>query len=121
MKFSTTRRLTREELRSVEARIRETNNSLSEHQFLAQVRQIATWTGWMIYHTHNSLHSPAGFPDLVLCRAPRLIFVELKSDRGKVRTEQTFWLDELGGISSVETYVWRPSDLDEIGRILARA
>jgi hypothetical protein len=94
--------------------------TVSEAAFLAQVRELATWTGWMIYHTHNSIHSPAGFPDLVLARTPRLIFAELKTERGRPSEKQTYWLDELRGVAGVETYVWRPADLDDISRILSR-
>jgi hypothetical protein len=93
---------------------------ISERQFEAQVRELATLTGWMVYHTNNSLRSPEGFPDLVLARAPRLIFAELKSAGGRVSDQQTYWLDELRGVAGVETYVWRPADLDEITRILSR-
>lgn len=50
-----------------------------------------------------------GFPDLVLVRPPRLIFVELKSDTGKIRPDQQWWLDRLTG-TAAEVYVWRPSD-----------
>lgn len=64
---------------------------------------------WLVYHTHNSRHSEKGFPDLVLVRAPRLIFAELKRQQGKVSLEQQLWIDKLDGCD-VEVYVWRPSD-----------
>jgi hypothetical protein len=121
--------INRQQLREIEARMKafafgnggvRLGVALPERQFQEQVRELAKWTGWMIYHTHNSTHSPAGFPDLVLARSPRLIFAELKNDVGRQSDEQTHWLDELRGVAGVETYVWRPSDLDEIQRILAK-
>lgn len=51
-----------------------------------------------------------GFPDLVLLRPPRLIFAELKSDRGRVDFDQATWLNSLGTVAGVEDYVWRPRD-----------
>jgi hypothetical protein len=93
---------------------------ISERQFESHVREIATWTGWKIYHTYNSIHSPAGFPDLVLARAPRLIFAELKSDDGRLTDEQTCWLEELRGVPTIEVYVWKPADLVDITKILAK-
>jgi hypothetical protein len=52
----------------------------------------------------------AGLPDLILCKPPRLIFAELKSERGRVRAEQQAWLDALRQCAGVEVYLWRPSD-----------
>jgi len=48
----------------------------------------------------------AGFPDLVLAKAGRVIFVECKSERGSVSPEQAEWLNILPG----EVYVWGPAD-----------
>jgi hypothetical protein len=61
-----------------------------------------------------------GFPDLVLAKQRRVIFAELKSATGKLSQDQEDWMTELespvGG--SHETYVWRPDDIDEIGKVL---
>jgi hypothetical protein len=46
-----------------------------------------------------------------------LLFVELKAERGEVTPAQQGWLDALSKCS-VECYVWRPSDRDEIARVL---
>ena len=66
---------------------------------------------WLPYHTFDSRRSEPGFPDLVLCRPPRLLFVELKSEKGKLTAEQERWLALLAEVPGVETKVWRPSDL----------
>jgi hypothetical protein len=75
---------------------------------------------WEVYHTHDSRHSPAGFPDLVLVRPPRVIFAELKTATGRVTADQWRWRDLLDGCPGVECYLWRPYDRDEILRVLAR-
>ena len=80
--------------------------------------EMATLFGWRHYHTWSSVHSPAGFPDLVLVRPPRLIFAELKSQVGRVTPAQKAWLDDLYATPSTEVYLWRPSDLDDIERVL---
>ena len=59
----------------------------------------------------------AGFPDLVLVRAPRVIFAELKSAKGKLSGDQEAWLLALAG-TPIESYVWRPAQIDEVERIL---
>jgi hypothetical protein len=84
------------------------------------VRTLAQYTGWKIYHTYDSRRSSPGFPDLVLVRPPRLLFVELKVGRRKVTNEQELWLLALGACSA-ETYVWRPDDWPTIEEVLSRA
>ena len=42
------------------------------------------------------MHSPKGEPDLRLVRPPRVVFLELKADKGKLTPEQTEGLDLLG-------------------------
>ena len=58
-----------------------------------------------------------GFPDCVFSRRERLIFAELKAGRGKPSIEQEAWLVSLRS-APVEVYVWKPSDIDEIEKIL---
>lgn len=85
----------------------------SERGFLAAVREAAAWAGWLIYHTHDSRRSPAGFPDLVLVRGTRVVFAELKTEQGRVTPAQRRWLDALAA-TSAEAYLWRPSDWSTI-------
>lgn len=93
--------------------------ALSERQWQAQVLRLAGLHGWMAHHTHDSRRSQPGFPDLVLVRAGRLIFAELKTDTGRLRPEQAVWLDELQR-TPAEVYVWRPADVDAVVAVLSR-
>lgn len=93
---------------------------LSEKQFSRQVCDLARVFGWKVYKTWISIHSPAGFPDLVLVRPPQLIFAELKSERGKLSLAQAEWIDALGRSGSHQVYIWRPSDFEIIERTLRR-
>lgn len=108
----------------------------SEAAFQQQVLQLAGFYGWLSYHTHDSRRSQPGFPDLVLVRGPELLFVELKTDKGRVRPEQQVWLQALtviqsavcrirldsggGELPAVEAHLWRPKDFDELHARLAR-
>lgn len=74
--------------------------------------------GWEPYHTHDSRRSHAGFPDLVLCRPPRLLLVELKAARGRVRPAQRKWLALLRAVPGVEVAVWRPGEWESILEVL---
>jgi len=62
--------------------------SMTEREFQQAVVQLARLMGWRVHHTRPALtqrgrwltpiQGDAGFPDLVLCRPPRLILAELK-------------------------------------------
>jgi hypothetical protein len=97
---------------------RSTDSAVSERELTGYVRDVAGALGWRRYHAWLSKHSPAGFPDEVLVRPPRLVFAELKSERGRLSDEQEAWLEELRTVPGVEVFVWRPADMDEIATVL---
>jgi hypothetical protein len=92
-------------------------------------KALATMLGWTSYHTLRSKGSKTGYPDRTLVR-DRIIFAELKREaevgkRGQplklshdVTDDQRDWLDKLARAGG-EVYVWKPSDLEEIARILS--
>ena len=96
--------------------------AIPEGDFLATVTELATLCGWLVYHTYDSRRSQAGFPDLVLARADKLVFAELKTNTGQLRTAQLEWLDTLGAVAAsqpdVDVYLWRPADWPGIVKIL---
>jgi hypothetical protein len=85
---------------------------MSEADLSRAVQDIARLFRWRLFHSWTSVHSPAGFPDLVLCRPPRLLMVELKREAGKLTQAQAEWMFDLGRCEGVEAAIWRPSDLD---------
>ena len=84
-------------------------NKITEKQLQANIVKLAHLYGWHHYHTFNSKFSPKGWPDLVLCRPPVILFIELKTNKGVVTPDQSKWLDMLKQCG-LETFVWRPSD-----------
>lgn len=92
--------------------------SVTEAEWLGFVTTLARTLGHDVYHTHDSRSSTAGFPDLCMVRDGRLIFAELKSERGKVSAAQQEWLDALAKVDGIEVYVWRPSQQDEVIALL---
>jgi len=92
-----------------------------EADFQAAVLKLSHLLRWRSYHTYRSDRSPSGWPDLVLCRPPRLLLVECKSETGTLSDEQEEWLDDLRLCPGVEVYVWKPSDFAEIKRVLGAA
>ena len=89
-----------------------------EKQFQARIVQLARTLHYECYHTWLSIRSAKGWPDLVLCKPPRLLFVELKAAGKKPTPSQQKWLDMLRA-SGQEVYVWGSSDdLQQITDIL---
>lgn len=93
----------------------------SEAEFQDSVLELAHKLGWeLTYHTYDSRRSTEGFPDLVLCRPrdERLVIAELKRIDGRVTPAQRAWLDALGAARYKDVRVWRPTDWDDIQRLL---
>jgi VRR-NUC domain len=100
---------------------------VTEHDFTVLVIDLARLHGWRVAHFRPAMTKDgwrtavqgdgAGFPDLVLVRANRLLFAELKTDRGILTGEQRSWLNGLRGAHS-EVYLWRPKDYNEIEQVL---
>lgn len=57
-----------------------------------------------------------GYVDLTMARDGRVIFAELKTEKGKLSPAQEEWRDALEG---QEYYLWRPSHWPIIERVLA--
>lgn len=90
---------------------------MNETQWMGKVREIADLYGFDVYHTHRSDRSDAGWPDLVLRKEPRLIFAELKSQKGRTSKDQVKWLNGLVACGQ-EVALWRPDDLPTVLRVL---
>lgn len=99
-----------------------------EADFQLQITQLAHLLGWEDFHvragrTKDSWRTPGsgtmarGWPDLVLVRGKRLLFVEVKRDGGKLTADQERVLGVLDG-TSAEVYCWRPADWDQLEKVL---
>lgn len=89
----------------------------SEKHFMGAVIDAARALGWQDYHQWLSIHSRRGWPDLVLLRPPRALFIELKAERGKLSPVQHECLGRLEACHQ-EVHVWRPSMWKHIMEIL---
>lgn len=88
-----------------------------DRQLFRGPKALATMLGWTTYHTLRSRGSRSGYPDRT-CVRERILFAELKREKTKPTAEQVEWLDRLANAGG-EVYLWRPSDLGEIGNVLA--
>ena len=92
---------------------------MTEKEFQDKVVKYAQYLGILCYHTYDSRRSQRGFPDLVLVGKHKVVYVELKSARGKVSNEQREWLTRLTSAGQA-AYVWRPDDWPSIEVFLPR-
>lgn len=96
----------------------------TEASFMRRIMEYAQLRGWQVFHDEHSLWNERGLPDLILTRWPRqddfarLVFAEIKVSGGKLRVEQTYWIETLRHVPGVEVFVWRPADWDNIQRTL---
>lgn len=92
---------------------RELADSMLEEVLLARVLELAAWHGWRAAHfrpaqTRGGRWLTAvqaqgkGYPDLTLAHGPagRLVFAELKTERGRATPDQRLWLDQLGAVAA---------------------
>lgn len=96
---------------------------MNEADWQRQIIDLAHLCGWRVAHFRPAMNrrgewrtpvaaDGAGFPDLVLIR-DRVIFAELKSDRGRLSDGQRQWIAALGD-AGCEVHVWRPADFDTV-------
>lgn len=114
---------------------------LSEAQFQRQVVRYADLMGWRVRHDRATnqrsrcrrcrsplvcascatpvtvVRNDAGLLDLLLVRRPRIVWAELKSQRGTMTDDQLATYLELKACGQ-EVYLWKPSDWPVIERIL---
>lgn len=103
---------------------------VGERDFTAQVIALAQIYGWRCAHFRpcrtekgwrTAVQGDSGFPDLVLAKAGRVLFIELKTERGRIRVEQNLWLHAIGNRANHQTFLWRPRDWGLIQQVLGAA
>ncbi len=100
----------------------ELDSHVSEADLQHQVEQFLTLQGWLWFHDRATnmpgAHlNPAGFPDIVAVhpRTGHVIFVELKTEKGRLTVPQLAWANALRSAHSDHSHRYllvRPSLLD---------
>lgn len=98
-------------------------HSMSEVELSGTIIRMAEERGWLVKppdkanngngnHRAHRNGTASGFPDLVLARDGEVLFLELKTQAGKLSPEQVLWSMALPSNSGTTRYeVIRPSDL----------
>lgn len=69
------------------------NGKMTEAELQTALVRCAREQGWLVHFAWKSVHSPKGWPDLVIARGRFLCVWELKNDTAKPTPEQIAWLD----------------------------
>ena len=103
---------------------------ISEHYFSTQIEDLLDTYHWVWIHFRpariikdgeeswrTAVSGYKGFPDYVAIRPNddgkcRLLFIELKGEKGKLNENQLEWAELLSACSEVEYHLWRPSDFE---------
>lgn len=98
-----------------------------EREFATMVEHLLDLFGWRWKHDEPAVRQSGrwatafrgdrGFPDYVATRDGRLLFAEIKNERGRLTRQQADWLDALRQ-TGAEVHVWRPDDLETIKELL---
>ncbi len=91
---------------------------IGEEAFQALVVDLAERFRWVAWHDNDSRRNDAGLPDLLLIRE-RVIWRELKTQKGRLSAEQAAW-GELLLRCGQDWAIWRPSDWAEVVATLTK-
>lgn len=82
---------------------------MRERDLQQAVIDLARLLGWLAYHPYDSRRSEPGFPDLVLVHPAkgRVLYRELKSERGRLSPAQRKWISALNQ-AGADADVWYP-------------
>jgi len=110
---------------------------ITERDFSSAVEDLFKLFGWRFSHFRpartekgwrTAITGDRGFPDYVAVRNARLVFIELKSEKGRLTEAQAEWLELLRQcqrerlrhmeVPNIEVYLWKPSMFEEIVGVL---
>ena len=89
----------------------------TEHAFTRYVINLAERLGWKVSWIRDARKTYSrGVPDLMMVRE-RVLFAELKWNRGSLGSDQKLWRDALQAAGQ-EWYLWRPQSIVTMTAVL---
>jgi hypothetical protein len=93
--------------------------SMSEKAFQKAVVDGLKQRGWLVFVVPDMRMTTAGLPDIIAVAPGRVLFWELKRERGgRIRPEQQVVIDALPPGSTVDARIVRPSQWAEVEEVL---
>lgn len=105
---------------------------MKEAEFAQRIEETMAYLGLRWHHETDSRKSKAGFPDYCIVGPDGIMFLEIKSDKGKPSPQQEAWITDLdwvagltrGGTDAVIAYIAWPKDwprvLSDLKRIAGK-
>jgi hypothetical protein len=93
---------------------------MTEKELQSAIKTAALHLGYLCYHTHYSIGSDPGFPDLHVIGHGRQFVFEFKGPRGKVSPAQERWIAAYRAVGVDARIVW-PADYDAVMQELMTA
>jgi len=96
-------------------------NSGKEAIHQRRIITIARAFRWTCYHTHYSMGSDKGYPDLTLIHPnfAQTIWIEVKGPKGRIHPEQVAWLARINEQPATRLgIVVFPPDIDAVEQLL---
>ena len=99
------------------------NRAMTEDELLTAVTEALELYGYLWTHSRRSdkalTMGHQGVPDIIAARRGRVVFLELKTEKGQLSGEQWAWMVALNHDFDGLARIVRPSNLDDILRWLA--
>lgn len=61
---------------------------IPESQIQRDIKEFLQWQGWYVYKNHQSLGSHRGLFDLTAIKNGRVVWIEVKTEKGKLSEQQ---------------------------------
>lgn len=96
---------------------------MKEAEFAHRIEETMAFLGLRWHHETDSRKSKAGFPDYCIVGPEGIMFLEIKSDKGKPTPQQEAWIADLANVDPgggpgtgpvVTAYVAYPKDWSRV-------
>lgn len=84
-----------EEFKALCQRRTATGTKVTETDIMHQIRDFLKLHGWMVIRNHQTLGSHPGVPDLTAIRGGKVVWIEVKTPKGRLSKTQEKFLQEL--------------------------
>ena len=88
---------------------------MKEGEILKQVRDYLRWRGWKVYRIQQGLGCHRGMSDLICVKDGKVLFLEIKTPKGKLSPHQEKFRDEIQDAGNI--YLW-VSSLEQIRQFM---
>ena len=93
------------------------NPHLTEAAYQRRITDYCNLRGLRWHHETDSRRTRPGYPDLTVCGPGGVVWLEVKTDTGRIRPEQRDWLNALTAAGH-DALIVRPRHWDDVRSLL---